>query len=676
MKHFQLLFLLILISITLQAAHQKEITINAQNQTLESVLDEISRQTEINFSYSSSSIDVSQLVSINVQNQPMEDVLQQLLGDKYEYKIKRKHIILKKSKVKKGITLPPVEQIITTHKEEYNYITNQVYVKKICYSDSGTVLGDCPIITNEQKNEVMKKQLAILMLTIATTANAQTQDSTLTTKEQLSKAGKEFTNFVVEAANSTVQAVKIAADEIGKQTAAIKVSNTNNSTTSTNDNPAVEITADDSADEDADEQPVIVAENAQASDSESIQDALKVVPEPTQTEAKTKNVNQEKSIAATDSVHPFLFTLFYPFSFPELHPEKNTYNVSLNLLWGYNGGVKGAELGWIANVNRYEMSGFQGAGVVNASFGSVTGVQLAGVVNFAAKDTTAVQISGVVNSAQSARFQAAGVANANYGNGDVQMSGIVNFSAKGNSAVQLGGVVNVANTADVQIAGITNAALQSDVQVSGVANASGGRNVTQISGIANVTDTSSFQLGLVNIARKAGTQIGLVNVCDTAGGIMLGLVNVARKGALRQFEVSSSLSSMNVAYRMGARKFYTFLEVGYGYENKAWMYGLGLGSQIDFPKKYGMNIEALFQNVSVDVFRSESFNGLSQVRVVGYKQLAKHFTVFAGPAMYIYNSKLSGSNPVDFKAPYTIYSHTGNSYSTAMWLGLSAGIRF
>jgi len=546
MKNFYHLLLLLFLAPSAQAAAplDAKITLCVSNRPLSVILDSVSRQSGLRFSYSSSAVDVSQAFSLCVKNRPAEEVLQLLLKDRYEYKLMRRYIILQKSQVK---IVPVQNRDNQVKKEELDYITNQVYVKNLCYTDSGTVLGSCLSAITIKNDEAMKKRLAILMLATATTASAQ----------------------------------------------------------------------------------------AQAQDS-----------------------------TLPDSVRPILFSIFYPFSYPDLHAEKYTYKFSFNLYAGYNGGVTGCELGAGANINRHTMSGVQIAGAVNASFGRVTGVQIANFVNFAAKDTAAAQLSGVVNVAQSSRFQGAGIANAAYGNGQVQLAGISNLSVKGNSAAQL--------------AGIANAAMQANVQISGIANASGGNNAVQISGIANAADTSNCQLGLVNVARKAGTQVGLINVCDTSSGVMIGLVNVAHRGSLRQLEVSSSSQSVNVAGRMGTKKFYTFLELSHCYENSLWMHGIGFGTQVELPKKFGMNVEALFQNVSDKPFVSEDFNGLSQLRVVLYKQLAKHFSLFTGPVLYVYNSEhLEDGKSINFKVPsYSIYSDKGGRVSTDVWLGVTAGVRF
>src|SRR5206468_2185877 len=56
-------------------------------------------------------------------------------------------------------------------------------------------------------------------------------------------------------------------------------------------------------------------------------------------------------------------------------------NASLNVLGGYTGGVRGAEVGGLFNLNRRYMEGAQIAGLFNLTGSYVNGVQAAGIYN-------------------------------------------------------------------------------------------------------------------------------------------------------------------------------------------------------------------------------------------------------------------------------------------------------
>ncbi|MDR2813700.1 MAG: STN domain-containing protein [Prevotellaceae bacterium] len=605
--------LLLFLCVTVQALPvlEKPVTLYARNQPIGEILNEVSRQTGVQFSYSPQAVDVSQQASLDAHNLPVKEALRQVLGSKYEYKVVRKFIILRKSRIE-IFPSTPQQQRPDAEKIEYSYITNQRYVKKLCYTDSGTTLDDCLIITNNKNYKVMKTQLTAIALAAATSVSAQAQQPS-TVSGQLEKAGKEFIVLIKEVVDNTAQAVTITANEINRQALGLK-------------------TADTSAAAQADTSPAA----AQA--------------------------DTPPAAAQADSVHPVIFTLFYPFSFPELNAERHIYQTSFTWLVGLNGGVTGVEVGWMINANRYQMSGVQVAGCSNLSLGSVTGTQIAGFANLAVKDTADAQVAGVVNVAQSADFQMAGIANAAYHNGRVQLAGVANSSTKGATAAQLAGVANAAQSADFQAAGVANAAYR-DAKV-------------QLAGIANVTDTSRCQIGLVNAARKAGVQIGLVNVCDATDGVMIGLVNVAQKGGLRELEIGAGIDQVNVAYRMGIKKFYTFAELSYRWNESLWLTGVGLGTQITLPKGWGMNIEGLSQNVLTNRFwERNGVTRLAQARVTAVRQLAKHFAVFAGPTFSVSCTNFTDSNAVDLRAPYHIFSVRGNHIATKAWVGFSAGVR-
>jgi hypothetical protein len=619
---------------------------------LEDILSEISRQTGIRFSYSPQEVDVSCHASLNAQRLPAKDALRLLLGSRYEYKATRKLAILQRSRVtiEKSQTFKPqkVESEIGAKKVEYSCIANQRRVKKLRYTDGGTVLDDCLTITNSKNlnsknSEVMKRQLAAVMLVAASGgAGAQAQQPS-TISGQLDKAGKNLISLVEEAVVGTAHAVKLATDEVGRQAATLQTATPQVRSDSSN----VNVNGGDTA------------------------AALKVAPE-------TPPAAVAAVAAGGDSVRPVIFTFFYPFSFPDLRTERYAYSASFSWLYGINGGVSGAELGGLVNINRRYMSGVQLAGIANLSCGSVTGAQLAGIVNLAARDTATAQLAGIANVAQSAKLQSAGIANVAYGSGKTQLAGIANLSAKGGAEAQLAGITNAAQSAKLQAAGIANLAYGSGkTQLAGIANLSAkGANKAQLAGIANVADTSRCQVGLVNVARRAGVQVGLVNVCDTTGGAMVGLVNVARRGGLREFEAGVGVDNVSAAYRMGTKKFYTFAALSYRFADSHWLTGAGLGTQISLRKNWGINVEGASQQVLTSRFWEHgTLNQLSQVRVLGSRQLAKHFAVFAGPVLYVYNTNTSGPGSVNLKVPYTIYSGRHGSIESKVWVGFAAGIR-
>ncbi|MBK9014235.1 MAG: STN domain-containing protein [Saprospiraceae bacterium] len=153
----------------------------------------------------------------------------------------------------------------------------------------------------------------------------------------------------------------------------------------------------------------------------------------------------EKRIAQV-SVLPFIGT-------NTRQSDDVTNNVSLNLLWGLNGGVDGMEVGVGLNMIRTDMKGFQVAGLGNKVGRNMTGTQ---------------------RSRGSSKWQAAGAFNL----------------SRGNTKFQVSGVFNSAN--DVEIG-----------QFSILFNRSRGEMKGLQIGLINISDTvSGVPIGLINIVKR------------------------------------------------------------------------------------------------------------------------------------------------------------------------------
>jgi hypothetical protein len=653
---------LLLFCLTAQALPtlDRPVTLHVRNQPIETILNEITRQAGVQFSYSPQAVDVSRTASIDAHSVTVRKALRQILGDAYEHKAVRNFIILRKSRVELSALPTPEQQPLNAEKTGLSYIANQQYVKKLCYTDSGTTSGGCLSNINNQTSKMMNKYLAAVALASVAGVSAQAQQPPAAS-EQLGKVRKEFIALVREVADSTRQAVKVAANEISRQASSLKTFGT-------------------FAAAQPDTSPAAAPPAAAQPDAPPAAPPAAAPPDaPPAAPPAAAPPDTSPAAASGDNIHPIIFTMFYPFSFPELNTERYAYRTSFTLLYGVNSGVSGVELGGVVNVNRRYMSGVQLAGVGNLSVGNVTGTQLAGVVNLAVRDTAKAQLAGVANLAQSSRFQLAGVANAASHTAKVQIAGVANASAKGAADVQLAGIANAANhAAKVQLAGIANASVNgaANAQLAGIANAARSAKL-QLAGIANAADTSRCQVGMVNAARKAGVQVGLVNVCDTSGGVMVGLVNVARRGGLYELEIGTDpMNQLNLAYRMGAKKFYTFAELSCRWNERRWLSGVGLGTQITLPKSWSLNVEGASQNVLTSRFwERNGWNMLAHTRVTATKQLAKRFAVFAGPTFYVYCTKFTSSNSVELASPYHIFSVRGNHIATKAWIGLSLGVR-
>ena len=92
---FPIAFLVMALVFLPQKAFAQSITVNATQQKLSTVLEDIQRQVPYRFAYNNSIIDVNQLVTLNVSNKPLEDVLNSLFaGTDITYQIKSNQIVL------------------------------------------------------------------------------------------------------------------------------------------------------------------------------------------------------------------------------------------------------------------------------------------------------------------------------------------------------------------------------------------------------------------------------------------------------------------------------------------------------------------------------------------------------------------------------------------------------
>lgn len=100
--------------------------------------------------------------------------------------------------------------------------------------------------------------------------------------------------------------------------------------------------------------------------------------------------------ADSTKVKPVQFTFAYPLGTNGISSLDYSNNLSVNVLFGLNGGVNGAELGGVFNFNKGDVKWVQLAGVFNINTGDTSGAQLAGVFNVNFKDFRGFQM-GVVN---------------------------------------------------------------------------------------------------------------------------------------------------------------------------------------------------------------------------------------------------------------------------------------
>jgi hypothetical protein len=384
---------------------------------------------------------------------------------------------------------------------------------------------------------------------------------------------------------------------------------------------------------------------------------------------------------------PFQLTfLFPPLSTNWIQNSKTINNVSINLLVGNAGGVNGAEIGYLINTINYHVKGFQGAGLGNVVGRSVDGVQLAGFFNVNGTDARVLQGSGFINVC-GGNFQGA------------QLTGFLNITGKNTMGFQGAGFGNVSGerVLGAQAAGFFNVAgeFTRGAQLAGFINiAGGGTTDAQLAGFFNYSEhVRGAQLaGFVNVSRNVrGLQAGFINVADSLDGIPLGFINVVVKNGYRKFEFSfSETQYANFSYRMGVRKLYNI----YSFSKPAgpgtrWMFGFGLGGELNVNEKMMMNLEAIVNQElwiaepAVNSFlHIDRLNLLNQFRVLFAFNPSDKVSLFVGPT---FNVSVAETNPDigylswhEIGPNWAFFNRTYDNVSRThvkMWIGIMGGVR-
>ena len=328
-------------------------------------------------------------------------------------------------------------------------------------------------------------------------------------------------------------------------------------------------------------------------------------------------------------------SFLYPVASNGTESEKYINNFSFNILWGVNGGVNGAEIGGIANVNNNNVSGFQLGGVTNVGYQNSKGALFAGAANINFGSNEGVLISGACNFTQgdsrSFQFSAANIA---LGNSFMQF-GAVNYS-EATKGLQFGSV-NYSNNSE------------------------------------------GLQFGAVNYAGELkGTQFGVINIVGNAdNGTPVGVLNIVKNGYYSFDLTGGEVFYANLNYKMGTEKLYTIFNVAYSVYKDENVYGtgFGFGSLIDLSPGHGLAVELTGAGVTVGENGYEGLNILGKFNINYNYILTKNIAVMAGPSVntYITDRKINNEFGT-VEVPYTIYESSNDKNKVMTWIGFNAGV--
>ncbi|OFZ60647.1 MAG: hypothetical protein A3D92_08020, partial [Bacteroidetes bacterium RIFCSPHIGHO2_02_FULL_44_7] len=382
-----------------------------------------------------------------------------------------------------------------------------------------------------------------------------------------------------------------------------------------------------------------------------------------------------------------------------------TVDYSVNLLAGFNGGVRVFEMAGIGNIDWDSVSYLQMAGVFNAVGGPQRGVQLAGLTNLndatfkgvqmagftnvVRKHLTGVQLAGFSNYAHSANgAQLAGFTNIQLDSSDVlQMSGFLNYGKRNNRGAQLAGFANVQGRtySGVQLAGFTNYVGDSSkfIQLSGFSNVAG-RNAKgiQLAGFLNVARKNSHVTqasGFINVAGKLkGAQLGVFNFNDSIDGVAIGFLTFSRKG-LHQLEIAGDeVFPANLSLRTGTHHFYNVIGAGYHFGSSAsqvWRATYGIGTSVRLGERHRLffDLQSSMMATNTQIFENQ---GLHRFLMTYQFAIFPKVAVSLGPSFNVLVSNDHSDLPSELQnlAPYNL-NHSATSNSVKAWIGGQLAIR-
>lgn len=588
----------------------RPVTLHADAQPLQKVIDQLAEQGRFTVSYAEGVFDPTKKVSVHFQGQALHLVLDQLFKGSVVYEVVGNHLILKKAPAKPAT---PGQRVFRVQGE----------VKDL---QSGAGLRDVSIYPgNRMQSGILSDESGKYQLRLS--------QSSPELELQFRRQGYKDTSIRINHRHEGIQCV------VGLMPFPVAALPSD-----TPSRPDTLLTP--RADSIVPAVAVAVADSQAISDSSNLLlAALRRIGE--SLEATVVAGSQELHELNVRDSQNRIFQLGFipPVGSNGAMSGRISNNISLNILIGHNGGVKGFEAGGLINSLSGSMQGAQTAGLANLVKGNVQGYQAAGLINFNRAEMEGAQTAGLLNFNRKTTtgFQAAGLANVNTGPFiGTQLAGIANINTRASDALQLAGVWNQAR----RIHGL------------------------QASGVVNVADTvHGLQIGLINISRH-----------NTGGAI--GLINIIGNG-YHQLELSSSdLYLAAIAWRSGTRRLFTTLGAGYTAHSNglpAWGYSAGIGTAFGSARRIHLTTELtahqlMYQRHSMRLNTAAGLDLMLNIR------LFKGVHIAAGPSINALGTDLRNPSWTNFWGPQLddriFYDYTENDYRLAVWTGWKFSMRF
>ncbi len=597
---------------------EREVSITATNQTLESVLNNMSFQADFVFSYSPEAINHKRSVNLNVKDKSVRYTLNSLFKDEnVEYKVRGKYIILKKKSA-------PKEDV-------------RIYEGYVYDSQTGKRLTEASVYDKSLLASAITDKYGYFTMEVPASAPIKSL--------QISKLGYSDTLFV--SVDSLVRHRNI---EINMQ----------------QDDTIKKLLIDFEKIKPGwmvSEKVLINARNITEPVFKTAQFSL--IPYLSTNRLLGGVAINDFSINLTVGYTQGI-RLFEAGGIMNYVRGDVRYFQAAGIANMVGGNVMGFQAAGIYNFAN-NVTGFQAAGIFNNTQ-VVKGVQVAGIFNMNRNDAT-IQLSGIFNHATKNKLQVAGLLNKATQTVS-QTAGLLNISEK--SAFQIAGFANVTETLyGGQIAGFMNTTKSgSDLQIAGGINNTRQDAKVQIAGLFNrAKHMKAFHLATFNFA-------------DTASGTVIGLFSFIKKGYHKLEISADESFPLNVAYRTGTQKFHTFLTGGtssLNFNHFLWNVGYGLGTSLGNPSKTLFDIdlsssEVFYGNRITGTYHHYKLYMGFDTKLVGKMSLAYGISY----NLLLSDTFMPDYGEINSRLPfYSLTSHDfANGHNLKSWIGGKIAIRF
>jgi hypothetical protein len=656
-------------------ALERSVSLTIYNESIYGVLDKISAQTSIKFSYNPSTVKVDKKVSFIVSKKPLRSILQLLFDETIQVKQNGNYIILTYKAVKPTRKQEPIQDI---------------NINGYIYSSEGLAIGAASVYNTDNLLATVSNDYGYYKLTVP--ANR------LPLTIKVAKENFTETSIRIESTKTKRDIVLNAPTKKTIEPIIVEQSNIPKIDTTPYSNSVQIVKADTVIKKSKLTflQDLVLSENLKSS---------------------IRNIKDTAFTSTQVGLIPYV-------SSNRLLSANTVNDYSFNILIGYSQGVNKMELGGLMNIDRGDVKFVQAAGLINAVGGNMTGAQLAGIGNVTKGKSEGLIGGGIFNIGTNMHgIQVAGIVNVNLYYPDslknsrirdffqdtvkgIQVAGIANINAGYTEGVRLAGTLNLGNSnKGIQIASLMNGNWGKSTGINlawglnymhdtligynivGIANVNKKYvEGIQIAGLLNVIDADlkGMQITtLVNVAKHVnGTQIALLNFSDSVKGFPIGLVSFVKNGYHKIEFFGDDILYTQLAFRTGVPKFHNIFNVGIDLTKRIdglWNFGYGIGSTFSISQKWSVTTDILaqiiLQNTDFDYapLMGTGFLGIE-------RHFHKNFSIAFGPTYHAMVSYGGTHTYTDINHKLITYASFENTYSSGntlnMWVGAKVSFKF